>query len=246
MTEFGQEGHPCRGKDCKDCETCIFDEDMFLDKKQPNKRENVMSSNLCNLCANLEKSFEHREEGRFDAACRACSYETWNCSRPRRIDYNLSETQDIVRPTWCPLKKKEEPKYVVGEINLDEKREIKSLTPKKTPSLPSLPPKPIVSEKEILEELRKKPIESLTYSEKRTLMKELPKHLKWDDIEEGKLYVIPKIMSQSRKIVKVYNKTSAVCVCHEISEITGNEYTYNCNIYPSDLDAVFITELREF
>ena len=87
MTEFGQEGHPCRGKDCKDCETCIFDEDLFLDKVKPNKRENIMSSKLCNFCANLEKSFEHREPGRFDAACRAMVYETWNSSRPRRIDY---------------------------------------------------------------------------------------------------------------------------------------------------------------
>ena len=36
------------------------------------------------------------------------------------------------------------------------------------------------------------------------------------------------------------------CTCHEISEYTGNEYSYNCTLYPSDLDAVFITELRNF
>ena len=70
MTEFGL-GHPCAGKDCRECETCIFDEDLFIDKVQPNKRKDIMSSNLCNFCANLEKSFEHREPGRFDAACRA-------------------------------------------------------------------------------------------------------------------------------------------------------------------------------
>jgi hypothetical protein len=86
----------------------------------------------------------------------------------------------------------------------------------------------------------------LTYSEKRELMKELPKHLEWDEIEEGKTYVIPRIMSQLRKIVKVSSKTSGVCVCHEINESTGNEYSYSCNIYPSDLDAVFITEYRKF
>ena len=86
----------------------------------------------------------------------------------------------------------------------------------------------------------------LTYSEKRELMKELPKHLAWDEIEEGKTYVIPKIMSQPRKVVKDSSKTSGDCVCHEINESTGNEYSYSCNIYPSDLDAVFITEHRKF
>ena len=247
MTEFGQDGHPCRGKDCKDCETCIFDEDLFLDKVKPNTRENIMSSKLCYFCANLEKSFEHREPGRFDAACRAVMYDTWNSSRPRRIDYNLSQTQDIVRPTWCPLNNnKKNPSYVFGEMTTKKFEKEQSKEVKSLPAVPATPPKPIPTEAEVLEELRKKPVESLTYSERRTLMKDLPKHLKWDEIEEGKTYVIPKIMSQGRKIVKVSSKTSGVCVCHEINETTGNEYSYTCNIYPSDLDAVFITELREF
>ena len=219
MTEF-ELGHPCAGKDCKDCETCIFDEDLFLDKVQPNIKYK-MSSNLCNLCGNLEKSYEHRVDGHFDAACRAVRYEALNTSRARRIDYNLASTQDIVRPSWCPL-------------NPNNKHL----------SLPA--PTQVQSPKEDIEELKKKPIEDLTYTERRTLMKELPKHLEWKDIKEGSMYVIPKIMSQSRKIVKVINKTEAVCVCHEISEYTGNECAYSCNIYPSDLDAVFMTELRNF
>ena len=229
MTEFGQ-GHPCSGKDCKDCETCIFDEDLFIDKVQPNKRKDIMSSNLCNFCANLEKSFEHREPGRFDAACRAVTYDTWSCSRPRRIDYNLSQTQDIVRPTWCPMN------------NPNNKHmALPSPSQVSTPLVPPYTPKP-----QNIEELRKKSVNLLTYSEKRELMKELPRHLEWDEIEEGKTYVIPKIMNQLRKIVKVSSKTSGVCVCHEINESTGHEYSYSCNIYPSDLDAVFITEYRKF
>ena len=229
MTEFGL-GHPCAGKDCRECETCIFDEDLFIDKVQPNKRKDIMSSNLCNFCANLEKSFEHREPGRFDAACRAVTYETWNCSRPRRIDYNLSQTHDIIRPSWCPMN------------NPNNKHmALPSHSQTSQPLVPTYTQKP-----ENIEELRKKPVNMLTYSEKRELMKELPKHLAWDEIEEGKTYVIPKIMSQPRKVVKVSSKTSGVCVCHEINESTGNEYSYSCNIYPSDLDAVFITEYRKF
>ena len=229
MTEFGL-GHPCAGKDCRECDTCIFDEDLFIDKVQPNKRKDIMSNNLCNFCANLEKSFEHREPGRFDAACRAVTYDTWNCSRPRRIDYNLSQTQDIVRPSWCPM-------------NNPNNKHMALPTPSQT-SQPLVPP--YTPKSQNTEELRKKPVNMLTYSEKRELLKELPKHLEWDEIEEGKTYVIPKIMSQPRKVVKVSSKTSGVCVCHEINESTGNEYSYSCNIYPSDLDAVFITEYRKF
>ena len=94
--------------------------------------------------------------------------------------------------------------------------------------------------------LSQKPISELTYSEKRELMKELPKHIEWADIKEGNKYVIPRILSQSRKIVKVITKTDMCCTCHEISEFDGNEYTYNCSVYPSDLDAVFITEIHDF
>ena len=234
MTEFGF-GHPCQGKDCRDCETCIFDEDLFIDKVQPNKRKDIMSSNLCNFCANLEKSFEHREPGRFDAACRAVSFETWSCTRPRRIEYNISQTQDIVRPSWCPLNPNNK------HMALPSPSQV-STTPPPPPSSTFVPRTQTVD----IEELRKKPVEELTYSEKRELMKELPKHLEWDEIKEGKTYVIPRIMSQPRKVVKVSSKTSGVCVCHEISQYTGEEYSYTCNIYPSDLDAVFITELRKF
>lgn len=222
MTEL-QTGHPCIGKNCKDCETCIFDEDLFADRVQPNKKINTMSTKLCNLCINLEKSFELRTEGRFDAACKAMTYNAFGVSRARRIDYNLSPRQDIVCPSWCPLN----PNNKHMEL------------PSPSQSITSIPSTNI-------EELKKKPVNMLTYSEKRELLKELPKHIEWDGIEEKKLYVIPKIMNQPRKIVKVTSKTSSVCVCHEINENTGNEYSYTCNIYPSDLDAVFITEYHKF
>lgn len=218
MAEFFQEGHPCRGKDCKDCETCIFDEDLFLDKVQPNKKNNNMCSRrLCNECVNLTKSYEMRSAGRFDAACKIVTYEALGEKRPRRIDFNLSVGQTIVAPQWCPL-------LASNPIGLPSPSQVS------TPSETTTP----------------KPTRELTYSERRERMKELPKHLEWEDIEEGKVYVIPKIMSQARKIVKVIAKTELCCSCHEISEITGNEYQYNCSVYPSDLDAVFITELRNF
>ena len=221
MAELFQEGHPCRGKDCKDCETCIFDEDLFIDKVQPNKKNNNnMCRRVCNECVNLTRSYEMRDNGRFDAACKIVTYEALGTSRPRRIDFNLSVGQTIVAPTWCPLKE--------GAQQL------------------GLPTPSQVSTRPLPQQTGPRPSGELTYSERREKMKELPKHLEWADIEEGKVYVIPKILSQARKIVKVITKTEMCCSCHEISETTGNEYQYNCSVYPSDLDAVFITELRNF
>lgn len=222
MTEYFQEGHPCRGKDCKDCETCIFDEDLFLDKVQPNKKEN-MSKRLCNECVNLSKSYEMRDCGRFDAACKIVTYEALGTSRPRRIDFNVAAGQSIVAPCWCPLN--ENP-----QLALPNSSQVSSARPKpqETGPQPSTPSA------------------NLTYTEKRERMKNLPKHIKWEDIKEGNIYVIPKILSQSRKIVKVVTKTAMCCSCHEISETTGNEYSYLCSVYPTDLDAVFITEIHNF
>ena len=110
MTEFG-EGHPCIGKNCIECETCIFDRELFPDRVTPNeelknKTSNNMcnNSNTCNNCPNLSKHYEHCDIGHFDAACGLVSYEAFGVSRPRRIDYNLSPNQTIVSPNWCPLK----------------------------------------------------------------------------------------------------------------------------------------------
>lgn len=224
MTDF-QEGHPCKGKDCKDCETCIFDRDLFEDGVTPNEREknkktDSMCNRTCNECVNLVRSYEYCQSGRFDAACKVVSYTAFNQSRPRRIDYNLSPNQSIASPNWCPLLANN------------------SKPPMALPSQ-SRPTTPMGAD------IVTPPTSTPIYT-KREKMKELQKHIEWKDIEEGKVYLIPKILTQARKIVKVITKTDMCCTCHEISEYTGNEYTYNCSFYPSDLDAVFITEIHEF
>lgn len=222
MIDFG-DGHPCAGKDCIECETCIFDRELFLDgitpnEEKKNKTSNNMCSNnrLCNNCPNLTRNYEHCEEGHFDAACKVVSYEAFGEKRPRRIDYNLAPNQSIASPTWCPLKDSG------AQLLLTAK-------PSDTPS-PAIAKAPTYT----------------TYTERREKMKSLKSHLSWDEIQEGKTYVIPRILNQSRKIVKVITKTELSCTCHEISEYTGAEYTYNSTFYPSDLDAVFIAEIHEF
>lgn len=229
---------PCGRKDCSQCETCVFDEDLFLEKEEKNNKEK-MANRLCNLCVNLARSYENRENGRFDVACKVVTFEALGEKRPRRIDFNVSQTQDIVSPNWCPLKSG----GLVGQMSLPFKpnlanKEDNVTKPKAEETSSTVTPSPSTPSD--------KPFKEMTYSEKREKLKELPKHMEWDDIKEGNFYVIPKILSQSRKVVKVITKTDTCCMCHEISQYTGEEYTYSCNVYPSDLDAVFITELRNF
>ena len=226
-----QEGHPCRGMDCKDCETCRFDVELFPDGVQPNKKikENMAEKRLCNNCVNLERIYEMRSGGRFDAACKVCLFEAFDQKRPRRIDFNVGANSDIVAPNWCPLIEGGKPFGLPSPSTVSSARP----KPQETGPRPSTVPTP-------------SPTGELTYTEKRERMKLLPKHLEWDDIKEGSTYLIPKIMSQSRKIVKVITKTDMCCSCHEISETTGNEYQYLCSVYPTDLDAVFITEIHNF
>lgn len=229
---FGN-GHPCAGKDCLQCETCIFDRDLFEDGITPNERKvnnnlskNMCNKRLCNDCVNLARDYEHCSDGRFDASCKAMSYTAFGETRPRRIDYNLKINQDISSPTWCPLKESQ------AQLLLPTQAQSTRPLPQNTGPHPSTTVGNTPS--------------YTSCSDRREKMKLLRKHLEWDDIKEGGIYVIPKILSQSRKIVRVITKSKMSCICHEISEYTGAEYSYNCTVYPSDLDAVFITELHNF
>jgi len=86
----------------------------------------------------------------------------------------------------------------------------------------------------------------MSYSDKREKMKTFKRKIEWDDIKEGEVYVIPKILNQARKIVRVITKNDLSCICHEINENTLNEYSYNVTFYPSDLDAIFLNTIHNF
>ena len=45
MVDFG-DGHPCAGKDCIECETCIFDRELFPDGITPNEEKKNKTSNI--------------------------------------------------------------------------------------------------------------------------------------------------------------------------------------------------------
>ena len=215
-----QTEHPCRGKSCDMCESCIFDMDIFSSENNINVKD-MSERKVCNGCEKLRYCGNYSSiPNRFDVACSGVSYEAFNEKRPRRIDYNVTRMQTIVAPSWCPLK--EDKTHLPSVINDSTAQETSSKT--NTASNPSY----------------------TSYADRREKMKGLRKHLDWDEIKEGNVYVIPKILSQSRKILKVITKTDMSCICHEINEFSGNEYSFNTTVYPSDLDAIFITKYHKF
>lgn len=90
------------------------------------------------------------------------------------------------------------------------------------------------------------PKKAYTYSEKREAMKKFPRHIEWDDIKEDGIYVIPKILTQERKVVKILSKTPSLIRCEAIKEY-GYDSTYTTiYLYPNDLDAIMLVELRHY
>lgn len=207
---------PCNGKSCNDCNECIHDVDLF------NNNDNMKET--CNNCESLIRNYKGSDRVQFNACCSRCIISYANGNRPRTIEFNTGPMLDIKRPEWCP-KAKGFTKIYEG-YNAQE-------TPSKSTQM-CLPPPPPKTEKKVL-----------TYSEKRELLLKLPKRLEWSEIEEGGVYVIPKILSQSRKVVRVVVKTDTLIRCSEIDEF-GKESQVCSSIYPNDIESVFITKLLKY
>lgn len=93
--------HPCEGKDCMMCETCIFDVPLD-DKLNPIETRPLRADEICNFCGYLIKQYRDRGDTIFNACCGMCRVEASNYSRPRTIDFRLKATDDIKKPEWCP------------------------------------------------------------------------------------------------------------------------------------------------
>lgn len=94
-----KEIHPCEGKNCINCETCIYDKPLDFNIKENKK---LMPDEICNYCGYLIKQYKGHNDTIFNACCSKTRIESSNYSRPRTIDFRLTETSDIKRPDWCP------------------------------------------------------------------------------------------------------------------------------------------------
>lgn len=246
--------HPCVGKSCNDCETCIFDID--IDEIQPKpktssmpsqcgqltkcytgthcencefneetNKDKTMINETCNKCQQLIKNYIDDEKLLFNACCGKVIIDYTTYTRPRVIRYKTGHMLDIHTPDWCPKKRGIDKQVLKPSFNGAYSDEDEVVSP---PPLPNQATK-----------------QSLTYYEKREKLKMLPKHLTWEEIKENEVYVIPRILSQARKIIKVVLKTDNILRTVEINE-HGKESTYFSTIYPNDIETVFITKIHKY
>lgn len=215
--------HPCYGMCCEMCESCIFDEDIFDDKKTKKMKK------TCNNCTSLVKNFIDDNRLQFNACCNRCLVDYNTYTRPRVIQHKTGSMLEIETPSWCPKERGITKEYCV------EKDTVNEIPNTETKMLPLFP----TTTTTVIEPVK------LTYTEKRERLKNLKKHIEWNDIKEGNVYVIPKILSQQRKVVRVIAKTDNMIRCSEIDEY-GKESQYCTNIYPSDIDTTFIIAIHKF
>ena len=209
--------HPCAGKICNECESCIFDEDLFLDKKH-----NMDKCTSCHLCGNLIKNYIDDDKLQFNACCGRFMVLFNTYSRPRLIKAKTGHMLSLTPPEWCPKNNG------ITNVSIPHSDLIKSLP---SPSQVSTASEPITK--------------TMTYTERREKIMSLPKRLAWKDIKEGEIYVIPKILYQARKVVRVIMKSDTLIRCSEIDEY-GKESQTLTSVYPSDIDTVFITKVLKY
>ena len=216
--------HPCANKNCYECEHCIFDEDLFLDN---NNKKDMGVCTSCHICGDSIKNYIDEERFKFNACCGRFKVMYANDTRPRIIKANIGPMIPLTPPEWCPKNN--------GITQMSVSSE--SLIKESSKALPA--PSQVSSQTE------NKSYKNMTYSEKRERLMSLPKHLKWEEIEEDGVYVIPKILSQSRKVVRVVMKNDNLIRCCEIDEY-GKEGTSFSSIYPKDIETVFITKVLKY
>lgn len=209
----------CNGLCCKDCETCKYDEDLFIPKGESKRNSKSNMEHICNYCGYLTKNYDGEERRFFNACCSKMMVDCGAYKRPMVIDHHTYEMADIKRPSWCP------------NMNQNDSKPL---------SLPSKIEDVTIK----LDKDRK--FSSLTYSEKKDFVKTLKPILKWEDIKEDHYYVIPKVSPLQKKIIRVESKSDTCIRCHEISEYTGSEFSTITTIYPNDVDVHVIVELRNF
>jgi hypothetical protein len=88
--------HPCHGKTCNECETCIFDEPI----KSVN---NKVILPYCNECGYMVKKYITPESMCYDATCSKHMIITGYTESERVIQRNVyGVNATICAPDWCP------------------------------------------------------------------------------------------------------------------------------------------------
>ena len=209
--------HPCEGRDCRECTVCKFDEPIPV-YEPPKKDETPVTVNgVCNYCGYLIKNYKDHGDTKYNACCGKHLIQSEGTTRPRTISFRLEGPVDIPIPDWCP-KLLDSPISRVPQVMTHISNNLTN-QPEKTAY-------------EI-------------YQEKRKKYEALPIHVQWEDIKEGKIYVIPTIIRQKGKVVLAVAKTEYTLRCVTLDKDL-KETSYYHNVYRQDLDARFIVEYHKF
>ncbi len=182
----------------------------------------------CEFCGCLIKNYIGTDRTKFNACCGKFFITFSKGKRPRIIKANVEDASDILTPSWCPKIFGVTSRTINAQDLIDDDEETYENPPSHT---------------EIKQEA--KTTTAMTYTEKREKLMSLPRRLAWDEIKEGKYYVIPQILYQAPKIVKVILKTDTLIRCNEV-KYDGTVSTVATSIYPQDIDAVFLVEHHKF
>lgn len=179
------------------------------------KKSHDMKSQPCCNYCGYIIKSYHDGEVKFKASCSKCLLEINGTKKPREIADNVNEIMHILTPDWCP-KRHESPKSSSVDLLL------KAIGPINSTS----------------EQYR-------AYHEKKKVLQQLPRHVNWEDIKEGGLYVIPTIMKQKLRVVRVLSKTLYTARCAILDE-NSQETSDIHNVYKEDLDTTFIVEYHKY
>lgn len=231
--------NPCFGKSCNDCETCIYDMDIddmnncgqFVkcysgancDTCVDRDTESSDKMTSCEKCPKLVKNYLDDSCLAFSAHCDGVKIWCNNSYYPRLLKAKTGPMLPIETPEWCPINKGVD-EQILKPINQETSSQEKDVE---------------------LVEPKIKSVKEMSYSEKREALGKLPRHIDWDDIKENDIFVVPKILTQSRKVVKIVTKADNLLRCSEINEY-GKESNYLTTIFKNDIDAVFITKIHRF
>jgi len=175
----------------------------------------------CHICSDLIKNYIDERRVFFNACCARSLVVENGMSKPRSIVHNACKLSPLTTPDWCPKLR-----GVLRTIDVSETK--------------LLPPPQNEEKTNDLVEFNK-----LTYYGKRDRLSKLPRRTEWADIEVGGIYVIPKILTNKMKIVKVLDKTETSARCREM-DADLSETVYATSLFPRDVESIFITKLLKF
>ena len=209
--------HPCFGIECSQCTKCIFDEELFPQDKEKEEKKED-ETRYCDACPHLEIMYTNSIKTAWNCVCKAKTIRWNNSERYARILCNAQEFARIPTPDYCPL--------------IEANKKVESKT--KDMYLESYTPQ----YKQNLAPYKKT---------QRELVEEMTPTLTMNELEIGKLYVIPAYSFNETKVIRVVSKYPNSISYKEINNLnTMDVSSYTYTLFGSSVEMNIITPYKSF